>query len=197
LKKLVGRVVEQQYKRLGWDPLPNEDENDTKLRSIIIALSLYGELPHALSTAEDRYKKGTIDTYDSELRTAIMANAVRRHVTPDVIDTLLTAYPKSTNSELRDDIASALTSAKDLPTLKRLIGTLKDTSFIRPQDFMHWFVWLLRNRYSREIMWQWTQDNWSWIVKTFKNDSYYDVLPRYIAGSLVTRQQMEEYKNFF
>ena len=197
LKKLVGEVIEEQYHRLGWNEVEGEDENDTKLRSTIIGLSLYAELPESLEEATKRYKAGTIDTLDPELRTTVMAHAVRHEIAPDVVDTLLAAYPKITNSELRDDVAAALTAAINPTIIQRLIELLKDTSFIRMQDFIHWFVWLLRNRYSREIAWQWTRDNWDWIAKTFKDDSHYDILPRYVAGSLVTRTQLEEYKAFF
>ncbi len=197
LRALVGEVISEQYNRLGWDEKAGEDENDTKLRSSIIALSLYAEMPVSLKEAEKRYFAGTVDTLDPELRTAIMVHAVRNQISPEVVDTLLEAYPKITNSELRDDVAAALTSAKDSATIERLIALLKDTSFIRTQDFIHWFVWLLRNRYSRDTAWKWTQDNWDWIADTFKDDSHYDILPRYVAGSLVTRDQLNEYKKFY
>jgi len=197
LKRLVGEIIEVHYGRLGWDEIEGEDENDTKLRSIIIAMSLYAEIPSSLDEAKARYLAGSIDTLDPELRTAIMANAVRYEIAPDVMDVLLEAYPKATNSEFRDDIASALTSTRNPDSIARLAGLLKDTSFIRLQDFIHWFVWLLRNRYGRDFMWQWTRNNWEWIAKTFKGDSHYDMLPRYIAGSLVTRAQFEEFKTFF
>ena len=196
-RALVGEIVSEQYARLGWDADEHEDENDTKLRSTIVSLSLYAEIPASLEEAKTRYLAGSIDTLDPELRTAIMASAVRRQIVPDVIDTLIAAYPKITNSEFRDDVAAALTSAKDTNTINRLVNLLKDSSFIRTQDFTHWFVWLLRNRYSRTITWQWTRDNWDWIAKTFAADSHYDILPRYVAGSLVTRQQLDEYKSFF
>ncbi len=197
LKALVREVVEVQYTRLGWDEVANEPENDTKLRSTIISLSLYADAPDAVAEAEKRFKTGTLESFDPELRTTLMANAVRREITDTVIDTLLDAYPKVSNSELRDDIAAALTSTKDELVIKRLAELLTDTTFIRPQDFIHWFVWLLRNRYGRAFMWQWTQDNWDWMTKTFKGDSHYDMFPRYIAGSLVTKQQLEEFKVFF
>jgi len=197
LKQLVGEVVSLQYERLGWDEAPDEDENDTKLRSTIISLSLYAELPEALSEADKRYDSGSVETLDPELRTAIMANAVRREMSDDVIDVLLAAYPKVTSSELRDDIAAALTSTKNTEVIVRLAGLLKDTSFIRPQDFVHWFVWLLRNRYGRTLLWQWVRDNWDWITTTFKGDSNYDMFPRYIAASLVTSAQLEEFRTFF
>lgn len=197
LKALVGEVVQNQYNRLGWESVSNEDDNDTKLRSLIIGLSLYAELPEAVSEATRRYQDNSLESLDPELRTAIMANAVRNVVSPDIIDTLLTAYQEATNSELRDDIASALTSSKDTVVLSRLAGLLKDSSVIRLQDFTHWFVWILRNRYGREDMWRWTRDNWEWIHTTFKGDSHYDMLPRYVASSLVTDRQLAEYKSFF
>lgn len=197
LKTLIREVVDTQYMRLGWDAKSGEPENDTKLRSTIVSLSLYAENPDAISEASKRFSEGSFETFDPELRTTIMANAVRREVTPDIIDTLLEAYPKVSNSELRDDIAAALTSTRNEAVIERLAGHLTDTKFIRPQDFIHWFVWLLRNRYGRDFMWQWAQDNWPWMVKTFKADSHYDMLPRYIAGSLVTKQQLEAFKAFF
>lgn len=197
LKRLVAEVIAPQYARLGWDEKSGEDENDTKLRSLIISLALYAEDQTALDEAEKRYLASPLEQLNPELRTAIMANAVRREITDDVIDTLLAAYPKTTSSELRDDIASALTSTRNEAVISRLSGLLKDTSLIRPQDFIHWFVWLLRNRYGRALMWQWTQDNWQWIAQTFKGDSHYDMLPRYIAGSLVNETQLEEFRAFF
>lgn len=126
-----------------------------------------------------------------------MANAVRRTVSDSVVDSLIKLYPTITNSELRDDICSALTSTRDTTVITRLAGYLKDTSFVRVQDFSHWFVWLLRNYYGRDYMWQWTRDNWQWITDTFKGDSHYDMFPRYIAGALITRKQMDEFKTFF
>ncbi len=197
LKALTGEVVSLQYNRLGWDAIDGEDENDTKLRSTIVALSLYAELPASLTEAKNRYLAGPVSSLDSELRVAIMANAVRREVNSSVIETLLAAYAKETNSELRDDIAAALTSTRDEKVVAKLAELSKDASFVRLQDFTHWFVWLLRNRFGRAYMWQWAQDNWSWMVKTFKGDSSYDMLPRYIAASLVTAQQQEEFKTFF
>ncbi|MGH7218051.1 MAG: M1 family metallopeptidase [Candidatus Microsaccharimonas sp.] len=197
LKALTGEVISTQYDRLGWDCVDGEDENDTKLRSTIIALSLYAELPASLTEAKNRYLAGPIATLDSELRVAIMANAVRREIGDSVIEKLLAAYVKETNSELRDDIAAALTSTRDEKTIAKLAGLMQDAKFVRLQDFTHWFVWLLRNRFGRAYMWQWAQDNWGWMVKTFKGDSSYDMLPRYIAASLVTAQQEQEFKTFF
>ncbi|MFZ1249888.1 MAG: M1 family metallopeptidase [Candidatus Microsaccharimonas sp.] len=197
LRKFVRELSRVQYERLGWEKTIGEDENDTQLRSLIISLALYGENEDALKQAKERYLNTPLIELDTELRTSIMANAVRQQLTPDVIDTLLHAYKETASSEFKDDISAALTATKDSATIERLSGLLKDSSFIRMQDFVHWFAWLLRNRYGRTFMWRWARDNWGWIKQTFENDSHYDMLPRYIASSLVTNQQFEEYKAFF
>lgn len=197
LKQLVAEVVTVQYERLGWDTVDGEDENDTKLRSSIISLALYGEIPAAFDEATARYAAHPHTELDPELRTAIMAHAVRQETPANTVSTLLEAYPKVVNSELRDDIAAALTATRNEAVIEQLAGHLKDTTFVRPQDFTHWFVWLLRNRFGRAYMWQWTRDNWEWIAKTFKGDSHYDMLPRYVASSLVSAGQLEEFKTFF
>lgn len=197
LKQLVAEVVAVQYERLGWDTVDGEDENDTKLRSSIISLALYGEIPAAFDEATARYAAHPHTELDPELRTAIMAHAVRQETPANTVSTLLEVYPKVVNSELRDDIAAALTATRNEAVIEQLAGHLKDTTFVRPQDFTHWFVWLLRNRFGRAYMWQWTRDNWEWIAKTFKGDSHYDMLPRYVASSLVSAGQLEEFKTFF
>jgi aminopeptidase N len=106
-------------------------------------------------------------------------------------------YKASQNSELRDDIAAALTATKDDEVVDRIIGLFKDQSMIRIQDFPRWFVWLMRNRYGRDKVWQWSQDNWQWILSKFKGDMHFDSIPRYIASSLITKKQLDEYISFF
>ncbi len=197
LRAFIATLVTPLYETLGWEPLAGEPENNTKLRSLIISLALYGEIPEAVTTAANLYASTSIEDLDSELRASILGNAVRNKLDESIIDSLLEAYQKSTHSELRDDIAAALTSTKESAVIERLAGLLKDTSLIRPQDFTHWFVWLLRNRYGRTFMWQWVRSEWPWLKDSFGGDSVYDMFPRYIAGALVTAEQQQEYSDFF
>lgn len=197
LRQFVGTLVYSLYNRLGWVAQTSDSENDIKLRSLIISLALYAELPDALEYAEKLYLDTPLSKLDPELRTAILANAVRQNSSPTIINTLLDAYKAEQNSEVRDDIAAALTATKDSDTIRSYTILMKDASVVRPQDFLHWYVWLLRNRYGREYLWQWTQDEWDWLKKTFEGDSHYDMLPRYIASSLVTATQLQEYSTFF
>jgi len=197
LRELAGVVSKAQYERLGWEFKKGEPENDTKLRPLIISLALYSKNPDAIATANELYANRSNVKLDTELRIGILANAVREANDSSVVDTLLDEYVKVSSSELRDDIASALTATDKLDDIKRFSTLIKDSKVVRPQDFTHWLAWLIRNRYGRDFMWQWVQDEWGWITEKFAGDSHYDMFPRYAAGGLVTTDQLQQYRDFF
>jgi aminopeptidase N len=197
LREYAGTLAEPQFNRLGWQPKPGESESDTKLRSIVIGLMIYSEREDVVKTALDIYESTPLEALDPNLRVDITATVVRYAKDQAVIDALLAEHRKASSSELKEDIASALTATRDPQTIQRLFGLLKDQTVVRPQDFMRWFIWLLRNRYARNDTWQWGRDNWAWMEKTFSGDKSYDAFPRYVAICLTTETQLQEYKDFF
>jgi len=197
LRTFVGELANTQFEALGFTAKENEPESDTKLRSLIVSLMLYSEREDVTLQAKTLYESHDITALDPELRTTIMASAVRNASDQSIIDTLLEAHQNTSNSELQEDIAAAITSTKDDTTIDRLIELLKDKAVVRPQDFPRWFIWLLRNRYGRTKLWQWARDEWSWIEERYTGDAHFDSIPRYIASSLVTKQQLDEYVSFF
>ncbi|MDB5161545.1 MAG: aminopeptidase nonfunctional [Candidatus Saccharibacteria bacterium] len=194
LRAFVGELGNTQFERLGWEEKQGEPGSDTKFRGLIISQMIYSERPDILKKAQELFSEGKLDP---ELRTSIMAAAVRYASNDDIIDQLLDEHQKTSNSELQEDIAAALTATKKAEIIDRLIALLQDQTVVRMQDFPRWFVWLMRNRYGRDKMWQWTQDNWPWMLEKFKGDSHFDAIPRYIASSLVTQKQLDEYTEFF
>lgn len=197
LRRFAGELARPQYMRLGWSATPSEPEQDTKLRSLIISLMLYGEDSDALTQAQQMYNTIPVQKLDPNLRVAILAAAVRAHQPTSIIDDLLRLHRQTSSGELREDIAAALTSTKEGAVIEKLLQLITDSSIVRRQDFTRWFVWLLRNRYGRRITWQWFQAQWPWIESTFSSDKSYDIYPRYIAGALMTAQELAEYKAFF
>lgn len=196
LRQLAAWMAKSQYERLGWDAAENESEEDTKLRNIIIGLTLYGEVPEALNTAKELYEKTTLEKLNPELRPLIISS-VARYDNGSVVDDLLATYPKTLSAELKLDICVGLTSTRVPEKVQMLLNSMKDPSIIRAQDVFRWFAYLIRGRDSRQYAWQWIQDNWDWVETTFKGDKSYDDFPRYSANGLMTRQQLEEYRAFF
>lgn len=196
LRALSGRIARSLYDRFGWDAIDGEPEDDTRLRPLIIGIMLYSEDPDVIAEALRRYSNSTPDNLDPEMRSVILTAAVR-HGDPHVVDTLLAAHKTSHSPELQQDIVSAITSSKDSAVLARLLDLIKDESVVRRQDVFRWFVGIIRNRDGRDIAWAWVQNNWDWVVATFKGDKSYDDFPRYSASGLITRQQLEQYRSFF
>ncbi len=197
LRAFAGSLAEDQFNRLGWTPKDGESESDTKLRSIVVGLMIYSERKDILKRVHEIYDSKTLEELDPNLRVNIIATVVRYAKDQTIIDHLLDARQKTTSSELKEDIASAITATRDIEVIERLFGLLKDPAVVRPQDFMRWYVWLLRNRYARTETWQWGRDNWTWMEETFGGDKSYDSFPRYVAICLTTAEQLEEYKTFF
>ena len=197
LRAFAGDLAEKQFAQLGWEQKPHESESDTKLRSIIVGLMIYSERPDILAKVHQIYELTPLEKLDPNLRVNILGTIVRYAPDQTIIDTLLTKHQETTSSELKEDIASAVTATRDPAVIERLLGLLKDQTIVRPQDFMRWYVWLLRNRYARTATWQWGRDNWPWMEETFGGDKSYDSFPRYVAICLTTSLQLEEYKVFF
>ena len=197
LRQFAARLARSEYERLGWSTHPDESETDSKMRAIILSTMLYGEDKNVIDEALKLYRTQTLEEMNPELRPLILSAAVRYSGDSTIVTELMRQYQTTQSSELKDDIASGVTSSRDDSTHSEIFTLIKNESIIRRQDVTHWFVWLMRNRYSRERSWHWLQTNWAWIELTFGGDKSYDDFPRYAASCLVTREQLEEYKSFF
>ena len=197
LRTLSADIARNQYQRLGWEQQPNESEDDTKLRSLIVSLMIYGEDADAIKTAHDLYDTTPIESLNPELRSVILSSVVRYDETGTIVDTLLDLYISTQNAELALDICSGITATRDAAKIELLLESVKNPSIVRPQDVARWFVYLIRGRDARAKTWQWLQDNWDWIETTFGGDKSYDDYPRYAATGLMTAEQLAEYVEFF
>jgi aminopeptidase N len=196
LRELSRSIAEREYKRLGWEQKPNEPETETKLRSTILGMTLYGEDKTAIDKAHTLYTSG-IDSLDPELRSLIISTEVRHFETPELIDLLLELYRTTSSADLQMDICAGITSTRNAETIAKLLLVMKDSSIVRQQDVFRWFVYLIRSRYGRDATWQWMKDSWDWIEKTYSGDKSFDDFPRYAAAGLVTLEQLDDYKTFF
>jgi aminopeptidase N len=196
LRALSESIAQSQYDRLGWEAVHDEPEEDSKLRSTVIGLMLYGENADAISTAKRLYDDMGIENLDPELRPLVISS-VTRHGDETIVDELLQAYIDATSGDLRQDICVGITSTKSPAKIAELLDAIKNDDIVRPQDAARWFIYLVRGRESRAQAWQWIRDNWQWVIDTFGGDKSYDDYPRYSASALTTQQQLDEYIAFF
>lgn len=197
LKQLRIRLAQDWYMKLGWDHKPKDDPNTLQLRQTIIGLMIAGEDPSAIEEALKRYRgAASLAVVDAELRSIILT-AVVRYGTQNDRDTLLKAY-KDQSSEIQHDISAALTATKDKNQAKKLIdAALGKNGFVRTQDVMRWLALMMRNYYTRDVIWQFMVDNWPDIEKTLNNSKSFSYLPTYAAAVISTEDWAKSYNDLF
>ncbi len=198
LKKLSDELASKQIARLGWNEKPGESSADQKLRGLVISLGLYAEDQTLVKHATDMFYAAKDDAIKlpAELRGLIMVVPIRAG--DDVaFEYLLDLHDATQNSDMKNDVADALTSTRSGERAERLLGRLKNADLIKPQDADRWLVSLLRNRYTRSVAWQWMVDNWDWLEETYKHDKSYDYLPRYAASCVNTAEYQQKFDDLF
>lgn len=196
LRQFTADLARPQYERLGLDARKDESEDDTKLRATILGCMAYGEDPHVIETLRQRYATTPLDQLEPETRDIVMATAVK-YGNDTLVDQLIHDYRTSSSQELQNDIVGAIAATTHPEVFARLLPLLKEESTVRKQDLIRWFVAFLASRYGRSASWRWMRDEWHWIESAFDGDKSYDYFPRYSAGLLNSREQLEEYRAFF
>jgi len=198
IKTYIRKLVEQQYKRLGWDEQAGESSADQKLRAIILSLGSYADHPAILEEANKRFADYQKDpkSLSSEIRSIVFAVPVKQG-SQAAFDYLGKLHDSTSNSDLKADISAALTVTHSSDNATFLLNRIKDAKLIKPQDADRWLVYLMRNRYVRDTAWDFMTNEWAWIEKTYSNDKSYDYMPRYAAGGVNTPALAARFREFF
>jgi aminopeptidase N len=195
IKAAKGKLADYWSAKLGWDNRPNDDANTHQLRHTAIALMIASEDENAVQKGLDLYQND-ITKIDAELRATILATAVK-HGDKSVIDDLMKLYPE-VGSDIQLDITSALTSTKDSVAAKHIISkALGADGFVRNQDLMRWIAMFVRNRYTREVMWNFIVSEWKWLEETMSGSKSFDYLPTYLASAMNSKDWQREYHDLF
>ena len=198
LRILRRHLARHWYNELGWVDKPRDDPNTKHLRTTALALSIAGEdsaaIKHALRLFE---KAGNVEKLPADQRSMIAGAAVR-FGKPSVITQLMREYESSPNPEVQSAIAAALCSTRKPAVAKRLIewGLNKDGA-VRPQDISHWFAYLMRNNYTRHLIWEWITSNWERLLELFGGGKAMEFFIWYSAGPLSTSEWQDEFVKFF
>ena len=199
LKALIREISAKELSRLGWDEKPDESTDDQKLRGTIIGLNSYADneavTAHALELFE-RYRAGEASPVSTELRGIVFAAAVKTNV-DGAVDWLVQQYKTTHDSDLRQDIAGALSATREPAVAERLLDLVQDAKTVKPQDADRWVFYLLRSRYVGDLAWDWMEQHWSWIEQTYSHDKSYDYFPRFAAGVVNTPAKAARYEAFF
>jgi hypothetical protein len=192
IQELVLKIAED----LGWDDKPDDTAQILRLRGLVIAVAAGSKAPGIIKEGLRRYGafKKPSDLSPSTRGAVYFVGA--RHGSDADFKKLLDLHESIQNADEKEEIANGLTATKEPKHYKQLFDLLT-TDSIRRQDLMHWFAWLLRNRYSRAAAWEWMAGHWQWIEQEFSAEKTYSYFPRF-AGSVYSKpEELKQFKAFF
>ncbi len=197
-KIIKGQVSKDWYKKLGWDDRPNDDPNTKQLRTTILAASLASEQRDIVDIALDKMKRAkTIEALPAEQRSLIAATVVH-FGEKKYIQKFMDEYLSSQNPEVRSSITAALCATRDPKVARQIVEWgMNNDEIIRPQDIDHWFAYLMRNRHTRQVAWDWLVDRWPHLLKLFGDGKKMEYFIWYASRSISSPEWYKKYRKFF
>lgn len=196
LNLLIQKLVAPLLPELGWDDKPTDSPQTLRLRGLIYSLAAGAKLQTVIDEALLRFAHFQKPSDLPASTRGVVFFVGARYGTEANFNKLLDLYSSCKSADEKDEIASGLTSVEDSKRSKQLLDLLK-TDTIRRQDLMHWFAWLLRNRYSRASAWRWLQENWTWLEQEFASDKSYGYFARFGGGVFSHPEELEDFTKFF
>ncbi len=196
LQRFTAKLSRMQFARLGWKKREGESHFDTLLRPTVIANLAFAEDPAVMATCLDMFDKaGEPKDISSDIRSIVYGAAVKTRG-KSAVDKLLAWYKTTPSADERINICAGVSAVRDEAVAREVLA-LFTTKTIKLQDVFYWFIYFIRNRYSRQVTWEWMQQNWSWIEKNFGGDHDYGLFPKHSASAFSTRQELAQYREFF
>lgn len=197
VQRFFARIARSEFERLGWKAKEGESHFDSLLRPTIISYMAYAQAPAVIATCLNMYDQAKKpEDVSPDIRAIVYSVAARERGKP-VVNRLLEWYKTTTSADERINLCAGITSIRE-GELARETLKLLTTKTVKLQDIFYWFIYFIRNRYTREAAWDWMVENWGWIVDKFSGDiSDYGAFPKYAASAFGTRQELEMYKEFF
>ena len=192
-KKLVGELIKSKLVEIGLTTRKDDDENTIRLRAILLGLDYYAETQENIETLAGYYKDD-LSTLEPETREAIID--AKLYVEPSMIDEYLRKYQTEVDPEVKFELLFAGTVSKDKKVLDKMLELLEKPEIVKPQDQLYLYVYLYRNPRSRERAFEWLKGHWDY-VREMAGDKTLEGYPRYMAGSVRTEEEYEEWKEFF
>jgi len=198
LKTFRLQLASPKYKQLGWDDIDGEDPNTTLLRATIAGIMIATEDKSIIDFVLGKYDPATIKQLPADRRDHILTTAVRFGDTKAVAERLLELHESTIDPDLQMSIAGALCSTRSPELAERLcIEAIGENGFVRMQDMFRWYAYMLRNKYTREVAWDWVSKSWPRLEELFGGGTMLDYFVKFSAAPLQTPEWEKKFHDFF
>jgi aminopeptidase N len=196
LDALVQSLVNELAEQLGWDDKPDDDAQTLRLRGLAMSLAAGAKNQTVIDEGLNRFAQFKKPSDLAASTRGVVYFCGARYGTEADFERLLGLHETLQNADEKEEVAGGLASVKRPKDIDRLLGKFADGS-IRRQDLLHWYVWLLRNRYSRKATWEWLTQNWDWVVEQFEAEKGFGMFARYAGSLFSTQEEQKKFLDFF
>lgn len=195
IRPYVHNLISHHYDKLTWKIKDSDSHNNKKLQLIILSLAARFEYGDALTRVNELYKdlkKGK--KLNPDIREIVIGTIARRGGNEE-FQQLIEWHRATDSSEEQRRIARGLTNFKQISLAKKALKFMR--SEVRIQDAYVWIIYLCRNRHSRELMWNYVEQNWKWFHDNYSATMVKSSLVESILGSYSDMRFARKAKNFF
>ena len=193
-KAYIYSLVEKPLDSLGFFPKADESLDDYTNRLVFLSNAIYSKNPDFMKKMASLYTED-LNSLDSSIRPYILAAKMwtdEKNFYPHALE----LYKTATDPELKSDLRSCLAKPRETKNIDLAFSFLSDSSIIKPQDHLGFFLRLRRWKYTRDRALDWLLSNWKHVEKISGEKSVEDY-PRYLASTIDTHEDSDKFFEFF
>ncbi|HEY5268593.1 MAG TPA: M1 family metallopeptidase [Candidatus Saccharimonadales bacterium] len=198
MKPFIRDLIANELKRLGVDPIENEDHFDTLLRPIILGLAASTDNKQIIDFCNQQFKllvNSNDNNVNPDFKAFILTTVARRSGEKEY-DQMVKMHNQSNLSEERTMLIAAITSFKQPELTNKTLEFIKSAN-VRSQDISYWIAYSFANRFAKDKTWEWLKANWKWLEDTLGTDLSFFRMPIYVARSFYEPEFLDKYQRFF
>ena len=196
IKPYIRKIAKEEFNRLGWDEVDNEDYFDKMLRTTIIGLNAAADEKSVILKINQLFESAKKSSDINPDLKGIIYATVAKNGSKKEYNKLLKFYEESESSEDKVVITMALCSFEQKELIRQSLSMIKSDK-VRLQDVSYWLAYCFSNRFSKLMTWEWTKENWQWLKDNLGKDMSFSRLPLYAASSFNNSDFLKEFKNYF
>jgi len=183
--------------RIGWNPQKNESHSNALLRALILGrMGAFGD-QSVLNEARRRF-----DAHAN--KTSVLAADLRSPVYRTVMavgdqkcyDTFLKLYRETDLQEEKKRLCTSMGSIEDAGILRKVLD-FGMSDEVRSQDTISVVVSVGRNRFGREMAWQFYKENRDEFKKRFGSGHLLTILIKYLTEDFASEEKAKELEAYF
>lgn len=195
IRPYVHQLISYHYNKISWKISSKDNHNNKKLQLIILSLAARFEYSDAVTKVTELYKdlkKGK--KLNPDIREIVIGTTARRGGREEFLQ-MIEWHQSTDSSEEQRRLARGLTNFKQINLAKKALKFMR--SEVRIQDAYVWIIYLCRNRHTKDIMWDYIEQNWKWFHDNYSTTMVKSSLVEAILGSYSDRRFAHMAKNFF